>query len=65
MYAKQTTDCHNPEYLVADSVIDGTDDEINAALAAENYVAVPGTVIHSAGFAKIKEMDLDGHWTEV
>ena len=48
------------DFLVASDVID-----TDAHLLAELGEVPPGTRAHTAGYAVIKEKDLDGSWTEV
>lgn len=48
--------------MVTDDVIGKTDAEIDAALGAQYNI---GTIIYTAGYAKIKQKGLDGAWVEV
>lgn len=51
----------NPaDYLVTDAVI-ASDSTINAELPGQQ----PGTIVHTAGYAVMKEKGLDGTWTEI
>lgn len=48
--------------MVTDDVIGKESAEIDAALGAQYNV---GTIIYTAGYAKIKQKGLDGAWVEV
>ena len=50
-----------PEMLVSDTTFSGTTEQIKAVIGE-----VPsGTIIYTAGYAKIKQKALDGSWVEV
>ena len=51
----------NNTIMVSEALIDSSDAAINAALPT----AKPGDLIHTAGYGKMKQMDLDGSWAEL
>lgn len=49
------------DIMVDAELYDSTDAKINEAIG--NHM--PGTIIYTAGFARIKQKDFDGSWVEV
>ena len=54
-----------PIYQVTDTIMAKEGEAIDADLAEEGFGAVEGTIIHTAGFASMKQKGLDGSWTSV
>ena len=59
----------NNSLLVSDELIAKSDAEINATKLPDRESIFgnlePGTMIHSAGFAVVKEKALDGSWKQL
>ena len=51
----------NNTIMVSTALINSADAAINSALPT----AKPGDLIHTAGYTKMKQKDLDGSWVEL
>ena len=54
-----------PIYQVTDTIIAKEGAAIDADLNEEGFGAIESTVIHTAGFASMKQKGLDGSWAAV
>lgn len=49
------------EFLVEEALLNSSSAEIDAVMGEQE----PGTLIHTGGYAAIKEKDFDGEWKDV